>query len=370
MKLMRNIWLALGNVFLLAACSQQSGEETRPTRKDITEYVFASGSLKAENEYTLTALTDGYLTALSINENDVVRPGTTIGAIDNEQNAINTAYADKLLELARSNRKAESPSLQQAKVRLEAAKQQLTYESGNLARYGALLKANTIPLATYESTELQFNNAKANYEEAVQQYQLLSRQAEENVVVNESKKQVYQSLQAANTLKVVKGGTVLKKWKNAGDFVRKGDAIALIGEADKMYARVEVDENSIAKVKAGQNALIRLNTLADKAYKGVVSDILPTYDEDKQAFTVKIRFTEKPSMCIVNTQLQANIETGVTKNALLIPRKYLNYANQVYVKNEKEPVKLQVSFVSTDWVQVVSGIDEKTVLTLNTIPAK
>jgi len=36
-------------------------EETTPIRKDVTETVFASGVLEANNTYSLTAQTDGYL---------------------------------------------------------------------------------------------------------------------------------------------------------------------------------------------------------------------------------------------------------------------------------------------------------------------
>lgn len=349
---------------LFSSCKKQTDHETTPIRKNIAEYVFASGSLEAENEYTLTALADGYLTEMNIKENDSVKSGFIVAVIDNQQSVINSMYAEKILSVAQENRKDYSPILQQAKEKVGITKVKMTYDSINLARHESLFKEQAIPYATYQSAELQYNNSKSEYNSAQLNYRYTLRQMDENILANESKQQLYQSLQEANILKVTKGGHILKKLKNVGDFVRKGEAIAVIGELHNVYARLNIDENSISKVTVGQSVSIKLHTLPGRSLKGYVSQILPTYDNDKQAFTAKVIFIEPPDISIVKTQLQANIEVGTIKNALLIPRKYLNYANQVYVKDNDEPITLSVGFVSTDWVHVISGINENTVLTL------
>jgi HlyD family secretion protein len=113
--------------------------------------------------------------------------------------------------------------------------------------------------------------------------------------------------------------------------------------------------------------VVQLNTHKNKNYKGKVAEILPTFNEETQSFDCKIQFTDSLDFGILNTQLQANIITGINKNALLIPRNYLDYGNLVKVKDRKEPVKVQTRFVSSEWVQVESGIDENTVLVTENI---
>jgi hypothetical protein len=93
-------------------------------------------------------------------------------------------------------------------------------------------------------------------------------------------------------------------------------------------------------------------------YKGKLAEILPAFNEQTQSFVCKIHFSDTLDFKIVNTQLQVNIITGTTKDALLIPRNYLQYGNLVTVKGEKEPIKIETKFISTEWVQVLSGLDE------------
>jgi len=48
---------------------------------------------------------------------------------------------------------------------------------------------------------------------------------------------------------------------------------------------------------------------------------------------------------------------------LVIPRKYLNFGNMVNVKGGGQ-VKIETGIISTDWVEVISSIDENTTLVL------
>jgi multidrug efflux pump subunit AcrA (membrane-fusion protein) len=71
-------------IIILTSCGKKY-EETRPIRKDVTETVFASGALEANETYNLTALSDGYLTEISFKENDLVKQGQLLAVIDNKQ---------------------------------------------------------------------------------------------------------------------------------------------------------------------------------------------------------------------------------------------------------------------------------------------
>ncbi len=152
------------------------------------------------------------------------------------------------------------------------------------------------------------------------------------------------------------------KFKQKGDFVRKGDVIATIGDPNFVYAKVSIDESSIGKVKLGQVAVIKLNPNKEKTYKGVVAEIFPSFNEATQSFTCKLFFTDSLDFKIVNTQLQSNIIIGETKNALLIPRNYLQYGDYVNVKGKKQPVKVSAQIVGSEWVVIENGITENDVI--------
>lgn len=348
---------------LLSSCGQKT-EETQPIRKDVTETIFASGTLEAEGSYELTAQTDGYLKQINFDENDLIGAGQILALIENEQNQLNAQSSQVLYDMAKSSFSPNSPQLSQARNSVEMVKQKMTQDSVTVNRYKPLAEANAIAKVEYEKALLAYQNTKIEYKNAIEQYEQLRVQAKQQLVINESQKNINQSLSSYNQIKAVKSGKVYKKLKQAGDFVRRGEAIALIGDASQIYARVNIDEKSMAKIHVGQEAIVQLNLNTEQQYKGKVAEILPTFDEATQSFIAKIAFTDDLSFSIIKTQLQANILIGTTKNALLIPRKYLNYEGEVLLKGETKPKKIVTKIVSSDWVQVVSGLAPKSTIVI------
>lgn len=359
----RNISILISaTVALFILSCGRSYEETHPIRKDITEMVFASGVLEAKGSYELKAQADGYIREVFFNENDLVKEGQLLAVIDNEQNRLNAQSAEVLYEIAKANTAPNAPQLIQAKNSVELAKAQMKQDSLTVLRYRTLSEANAIAKVEYEDALLKYENARIAYENAIKEYQLQKNQAEQQLVINKTQKNINQTLSAYNELNAVKAGKVYRKLKQEGDFVQRGEAIALIGDPEEMYAKVNIDEQSIGKIEVGQKTIIQLNTDKEKHYLGSVTEILPTFDESTQSFTAKIGFKEPLNFKIANTQLQANIMVDSVKNALLIPRKFLGYGNEVLIKGENQPTQVKTGIVSTDWVEVQEGIDENTVI--------
>jgi RND family efflux transporter MFP subunit len=346
---------------VLSACGKKTNETT-PTRKDVIETVFASGILEADGTYALRAQSDGYLVQVSFKENDLVKAGQVIALVDNKQNVINTESANTLFEIAQSNTSLTAPLLAQAKTSMETAKEKMEFDGEQTQRYKKLWEANSISKVDYESMALQYQTSQGNYKNALENYNHQKQQADQQLAINKAQKNANNVLTAFNQIKAVYAGKVYSKLKQNGDYVRKGDEIATIGNANLIYAKVSIDESSIAKIKVGQEAVVQLNVNKEKNYKGTVAEILPTFNEQTQSFICKVYFVDALGFTIINTQLQVNIITGTAKNALLIPRKYLGFGNTVTVKGANEPVKVKTKFVSSEWVQVESGLDETAVI--------
>jgi HlyD family secretion protein len=344
-----------------SSCSKPS-QETMPIRKDVTETVFASGTLEANGTYDLTAQTDGYLVQVNFNEGHIVKEGQVLAVVDNKQNVFNNKSANALYEISRSNLMPNAPSIVQAKNSADVALQKMEIDSAQASRYKKLFETNSISRTEYENMALQYQTSKANYANAVANFNLVKQQAEQQVIINEAQKDVNKNLSGNNEIAAVFDGKVYTKYKQKGDFVRKGDVIATIGDANFVYAKISVDESSIGKVKLGQQAVIKLNPNKEKTYKAEVSEIFPSFNEATQSFTCKLYFTDSLDFKVVNTQLQSNIIIGEIKNALLIPRNFLQYGDYVVVKGQKKPVKVSVRLVSSDWVVIENGISESDVI--------
>jgi len=345
----------------LFSCGKQI-QETSPIRKDVIETVFASGILEPEGMYNLTAQTSGYLTEISFKEGDLITEGTILAVIENKENVLNSTSSAVLLNIAQQNVSTNSPALLQAKNTIATTKLILEQDSIQLERYKVLYQSNSVSKVDYENILLTFNTSKADYLNALQNYNLLKQQAEQQFAVQKAQTGIYSNLSSNNLIKAIVGGKVYQKFKQKGDFVKQGDIIATIGSNNLIYSKVNIDESSISKIKIGQSAIIQLNTNTEVKYNGKVIEILPSFDETTQSFICKIAFTDTLDFLIANTQLQANIIIDTAKNVLVIPRNYLSFDNTVKVKNIAEPVKVETKIVSSDWVQIISGIDEKSVL--------
>jgi multidrug resistance efflux pump len=354
------------SIMFLSSCGKKT-EETKPIRKDVTETVFASGVLEAKNTYTLKAQTDGYLSAVNFEEGDLVGVGTVLAVVDNKENSFNNQSANDLYEIAENNTQSNAPALLQAQNTINISKQKMQLDFTQYQRYKKLWEENSVAKIDFENIELQYKTSKGNYESALENYKLIKQQANQQVISNKAMKNINRSMLSKNQIKAVVTGKIFKRYKQVGDYVTRGEAIALIGEPQNIYAKVNVDETNIGLIKVGQEAFVQLNTNKDKTYKGKIAEIYPSFDEATQSFICKITFNEPLNFMIVNTQLQSNIVVQITKNALLIPRNYVDFGGFVQLKESGKKVKITTKFNSNEWVQVVSGINENSVLVTDNI---
>lgn len=347
-------------LILLSSCGKKYSK-TKPEYKDITETVFASGVLVPENEYNLTAQSDGYIIALNFNEGDIVQTDDLLAVIDNKSNEISLQSANLLLGIANSNVSPDAPALKQIELNLLAAEQKMKQDSIQVERYKNLYENNSVSKLEYETVLLTLETSKANYLALLQSYKLQKQQAEQLLINQQSQTDINKVLQGNNELRAIIGGKVYKKYKELGDYISRGGIIAKIGSPNDIYAELSIDETSISKIKVNQQVIIQLNTDKTKSYKGVVSEIYPSFDIETQSFTCKVEFTDSLDFLISGTQVQANIIIEQKTNVLVIPRNYLDFGNMVLGKGD-EKIKVETGFISNEWVEILSGIDENTVI--------
>ncbi len=357
----RSILLVLMASLLFITSCKKNKKEVSPTRKDITETVFASGILVPEDQYNLTALTDGYITQLNFEEGDLVKTGALLAIVDNKQSTINAQSAKALYKIALENAQPNAPALKQAKINVELAKQKLEQDKKQAVRYQKLYETKSVSKVEYENTLLAYESSKSNYLNAQESYRNQKTQANQQLIIQKSQKNINTVYEDYNKVKAVLGGKVFKKNKEIGDYVRRGDILAVIGSPDELYALLNVDESNIAKVKLNQKAVIELNTNKEKKYQALISEIYPSFDEQSQSFYCKAQFKDSLDFKISGTQLQSNIIIKNKKDVLVIPRDYLGYGDKVLLKDEGEIV-IKTGFISNQWVEVLEGLDENSVL--------
>lgn len=343
-------------------CKSQKEGGVRPIRKDIDEIVFASGTLESDDRYNLTAQTEGNIISLFIEEGKFMPSGATAAIIDNPTSLINTSQAKEQLEIARYNTTDNAPMLKQMKANITAAEDRLSQDILQEQRYQKLYDQQSATKAELEKYQLNTKNSRASLQALQAQYKTLQQQNKQQYIQQKGNVDVSMANQNNNILRIINGGKIYKKLKQKGDYVRRGDVIAIIANENLLYAKLNIDENSIDKVAVGQYVGIRLNTQKNKVYSGRISEILPQFDEPSQSFIAKVHFDTLPDFTINGTQLEANILINTKKNALLIPRNYMYYGNKVQLKDHDAMTTIVPGIISTDYVEVLQGIHESDVI--------
>lgn len=350
------VGLGISVCTMLIACGR-SKVETKPIRKDITEIVFASGTLIANEQYYLKAKTDGYLQNVNFEEGDVVASNQLLAVIDNSRNQINSQSAKLLLKISAADTSSNAPALQQIKASIKLAKEKLKQDALQFQRYKKLYESLSVSKLEYENIQLAYETSASNLEALEQSYANAKKQAKQQFIAQESLTKVSTVSDQENSVRAVKGGKIYQKLKQNGDFVSKGETIAVIGVESSMYAKLNVDETSIEKIKLGQKVFIQFNTDTTKTYNATIWEILPSFDGVSQSFACKAKFTQEVLFKIANTQLQANILIGRKPNALLIPRNFLMYGGKVMLK-DKSFRKVKTGIVSNEWVEILEGLTQ------------
>jgi multidrug resistance efflux pump len=354
------ILLLLIQLLILGACTKT--EEVRPIRRNITEYVFATGTLQADERYNLVAQADGYLSKVNFKENDSVHSNQIMAIIDNQTNIINTQGAAEQLAIANYNLADTSPAMKQLSANIDFAEKKYQQDLQQQERYKILLESNSIARIEYENTVIATQNSLSNLNALKEQYKNLKQQAQQQMLLQKNNYQINQTNMAYNQVKAPASGTVLKRYKQSGDFVRKGDIIAAIGNVSSTIAQINIDESNIAKIRIGQKILVRLNTHPNEVFEAKVAEIQPAFDDATQSFICKAKFIAMPDFKVSGTQLEANIEIAQRKNVLVIPRELMGFGNKVQIKGHKELQVINTGIVSNEYVEVVSGLNEKDIL--------
>lgn len=357
---MKNSLLLLLTLSTLVSCGTK--EEGKPVVQDIKELVFASGELEWDNSYNLTAQTDGILVNATFDVGNKVTENQIIASIDNKTNENNTASAKDLVVISKENLTDNAPALQQLQQNIKFAESKYQQDKTQAERYKRLYDSQSIAKVEYENMQLTAENSLSQLNALKKQYQQVLQQSKQNYINTENQLKNNQVVLGYNKLVVPQKGTIIKKLKFSGDYVKKGDVIAVIADENKVEGVLNVDENSIGKVKIGQTVFVQLNTNKNEVYNAKISEILAAFDEQTQSFICKVIFDKPLNTSLYGTQLEANILVGEKKNALLIPRNFLGFENKVIVKGKDEAIIVKTGIVSTEYVEILDGISKEDVL--------
>jgi multidrug efflux pump subunit AcrA (membrane-fusion protein) len=165
-------------------------------------------------------------------------------------------------------------------------------------------------------------------------------------------------------IRSIEPARVYEVYKKVGELVRRGEALALLGNPNDVYLQLAVDETDFSKLKVDQEIVVKMDAYGDKVFKAKVTKIYPKLNKVDQSFRVDADFLGQTPDAYYGLTVEANIVISQNPKALTIPKAYLVGNDSVWVeeKGEKKKIKLQKGAENFELVEVKGGLNEKSVL--------
>ncbi|QES88089.1 efflux RND transporter periplasmic adaptor subunit [Rhizosphaericola mali] len=345
---------------LLSAASCKKVQTTSPLRKDIQQSVFANGFLEFDNQYTIAANAAGILYGQIVKEGDSVSAKQMIAHINSNSQESQVQQSTFVYKNAEQNALSNSAQLAQIEQQILQASSQLNQDKTNYQRYSELIATNSVSKQDYENAKLQYTNSLHNLDILQKKYTDTKTSLQLNANTSNSELKSQRAILDNYKAQADGAGVVIAVYRKNGEVLKIGDPIALIGNGSYII-KLYISEDDIVKVSLGQKISVHLNTYTDQVFWATVTKIYPGFDNDQQSYTIEAKFDQLPPKMFSGTQLQGNIQTGVIRNALVIPAAYLQKNNIVQLKDGSVKT-VSIGAKDDHWVQILSGLSENDVL--------
>ncbi|MFP4503886.1 MAG: efflux RND transporter periplasmic adaptor subunit [Cyclobacteriaceae bacterium] len=351
-------------IFVLLFSCQQAQETVSPEYRSLTTAVYASGSIEPVNAYQVFAPVQGILQQKLVEAGEEVREGQVLFVISQENTSLLLENAQQALETARREADPNSAALRELQLRLENAKERFQQDSLNYKRQQNLIAKNATSQQAVEQAKIAFissRNALAsirisleesgkNRQDALERAQIQYRMAAE--------------AQGNTLVKSRINGKVYQIYLKEGEMVNLNQPLAEVGEADRFYLSLIVDERDIAKITPGKEVLFTTDILEDTLLRAEVSKIYPYMEQATRSFQVEASLPAYELPFYNGASVEANIIVSRKERTMVIPRSALIGEDSVLVdmNGEVEKVQIRKGIENLEMVEVLEGIEEDTKL--------
>jgi HlyD family secretion protein len=349
----------LAFLFLVAMSCKKKTEVTSPSVVNISESVYASGTVKSKNQYQVYSTVNGLIQEILVTEGDLVKKGAPLFKILNEPSKLNMSNAKLASDYAdiRSN----ADKLKAAKVNSDLAYSKLKNDSLLFVRQANLRKQGVGSMVELEQRELAYKNSVTSYEVSLLNYRDLKKQLEFASDQAKNNLRISNALAGDYIVKADADGKVYKILKEKGEFVNTLNPVAILGDASDFILEMKVDEFDIVRLQEGQKVLFTMDSYKGQVFEAIVTKIEPLMNEQSRSFTVNAKFISKPAILYPNLSVEANIVINTKEKALTIPRNYL-IGDSVVLVNKNEKRRVTIGLRDYQKVEILNGLSASDVI--------
>ena len=304
--------------------------------RDLDALVSASGKIQPKRQVNVSATTMGRVTRLGVQEGQRVKAGQFLLEIDPRSLSGQLERGEASVAAAQSSLQESTTAVEQARAALQLTQQTLKRQQ-DLAKDG---------LTTREALE------RAQNDVTIREAELKTRQQE----VQTREQQIKQEQAGLSTTRYnlsqvtissPMAGIVTRRNIEEGENVvvgtmnNAGTVLLTVADMSSIQAEIEVDETDIPNVTIGQAAVIMIDAVADRMFKGRVTEIgnspiqttaQPNNTGQRQATNFKVVVTIDEPMPDVRPGFTctAEITTARRSNVVAVPIQSLTVREMLF----------------------------------------
>lgn len=329
-----------------------------------------SGKLEALLSANVVPKIGGKVASIKVDVGSEVAAGDLLLSLD-------AADLEALVDLnAAQLEKARNSDLpaqkNQAELNLANAEALFNTADADYHRYQQLLDANVISRQQFEQAEKQYLQAKASYEAAQNALNIMvNATIPETVRLYEAQLKKARADLANTVVKAPISGIITAKNINPGEMASPNQPVISIVNLDTVVVQANVNEDQVNKISVGQELKVKVSSVREEPFTGIITNIALAANPASKAFPVKIQVENqdhilKPGM-FAEVFLSTSQEEGI-----IIPREALikgENNSYVWVVADGQVSMRQVEPGQSDGKNVIirSGLEEgEEVATTNT----
>jgi multidrug resistance efflux pump len=303
-----------------------------PERRELVEYVVASGQLRPVRRSDIGAETAGTVDRVLADEGDRVRAGQTLivlrqGEMERQVEQARFALETTRRQLEQVRRGALPDEISRERAELDRRRSARELEEQDLERTRRLFEKNLVAKADLDRARSSLDQARASEQSGQHNLQVLLAQprpedlavAEARVRESEAMLKVYQEQLQKRIITSPSDGLILKRKVEPGQSVIPGNSLMVLSITDRSEVYVETDENNLRKLRVGQKAIVVAPSFPDRPFRAVLTQIEPQVDYARGVVGLRFRPESLPDFARVDMTLDVSIEVARIRDALTLP---------------------------------------------------
>lgn len=341
--------------------------------RQLPRFFEATGSLAPNQQTDVAPSTSGKVVAVGVDMGSYVQRGQMIVKLDEVDLRIRVQQAQANLDQAQATLRQNEAKIglrpgqkfnPESVPEVAAARAALDLAEKNLRRYEKLIETGDISRAAYDQQ-------KAQRDQLREQHQALIHQAQQNyaavanaqAAVDAAQTQVSLAKRSLSYSIVTApmAGYVSERLADVGEYVSPQQKVATIINSNPLRVRIDIPEQAIPQVRAGESVSVRVAAYPDRNFSGRVARISPNVAANSRTLTVEAEVQNSAGELKPGQFATVRILLPQSEPAILVPQRALRTisgSKYVFViKNGHAEQRLvQTGQTESDLIEIKSGV--------------